>query len=559
MAKTATESRKRDLLAFWAAAAPDNLAASREHVVNGRSSSQEEEQGMPSQPRTTAQAQDSRPFQAKHVSSRGSLADDHQLPPVRLGGGILDKLRAAESTRAEAQNKNKPLGFSDADEEEQHTRRKAYVMPRSNEPDRRKEIVGNQQTGLRQHPFTAPARGTREEKPQDVQFYTARQQLALERKRKLPDIDESDEPEPATSSREHVKPAAAPFRAPIRQEARNGGGQVRGGCVDEDGKPLPERLQPLLLPNGELPDKLKHIETRLLEMVMSEVLTQGETITWDSISGLKYAKSTVQQAIIWPLLNPSIFKGPRAPPKGLLLFGPPGTGKTMIGRAIASQANATFFNISASSLTSKWIGDGEKMVRALFALASCMQPAVIFVDEIDSLLSQRKSEGEHESSRRLKTEFLVQMDGCGSGAEERVVLVGATNRPQELDEAARRRLQKRLYIPLPGKDARKDIVQRQLVADIEHTLSPEDLIAIAEATKGFSGADIHQLIREACMYPVLEQDCIENLTSADLRPTSLKDFQDALFAIKPSVAASELTAYEQWNEQFGSVGIVRED
>jgi SpoVK/Ycf46/Vps4 family AAA+-type ATPase len=118
------------------------------------------------------------------------------------------------------------------------------------------------------------------------------------------------------------------------------------------------------------------------------------------------------------------------------------------GKCVASQSKSTFFSISASSLTSKWVGDGEKMVRALFAVARCHQPAVIFIDEIDSLLSQR-SETEHESSRRIKTEFLVQLDGATTDSEERLLVIGATNRPQELDEAARRRFVKRLYIPLP--------------------------------------------------------------------------------------------------------------
>ena len=122
----------------------------------------------------------------------------------------------------------------------------------------------------------------------------------------------------------------------------------------------------------------------------------------------------------------------------MLLFGPPGTGKTLIGKCIASQSGSTFFSISASSLTSKWIGEGEKMVRALFAVARVHQPSVVFIDEIDSLLSQR-SESEHEASRRIKTEFLVQLDGATTEGEERILVVGATNRPQELDEAARRR------------------------------------------------------------------------------------------------------------------------
>ena len=127
-----------------------------------------------------------------------------------------------------------------------------------------------------------------------------------------------------------------------------------------------------------------------------------------------------------------------------------GTGKTLIGKAVAHQTGATFFSISSSSLTSKWIGEGEKTVRVLFALAAYYQPSVIFIDEVDSLLCQRSSD-ENEASRRMKTEFLVQLDGAGTDQTARVVVVGATNRPEELDEAARRRFVKRLYIPLPGE------------------------------------------------------------------------------------------------------------
>ncbi|EPY85514.1 fidgetin-like protein [Camelus ferus] len=189
----------------------------------------------------------------------------------------------------------------------------------------------------------------------------------------------------------------------------------------------------------------------------NEVMDQGPPVSWDDIAGLEFAKATIREVVVWPMVRPDIFTGLRGPPKGILLFGPPGTGKTLIGKCIASQSGATFFCISASSLTSKWVGEGEKMVRALFAVARCQQPAVIFIDEIDSLLSQR-GDGEHESSRRIKTEFLVQLDGAATSAEDRVLVVGATNRPQEIDEAARRRLAKRLYIPLPEAPAREQIV-----------------------------------------------------------------------------------------------------
>lgn len=187
-----------------------------------------------------------------------------------------------------------------------------------------------------------------------------------------------------------------------------------------------------------------------------------------------------------PISNPHLFQGLRAIPRGILLFGPPGTGKTLIGKAIANQSGATFFSISASSLMSKWIGEGEKTVKTLFAVAAYRQPSVVFIDEIDSLLCQRSSD-ENEATRRIKTEFLVQLDGAGTDLSARVVIVGATNRPEELDEAVRRRFVKRLYIPLPDDDSRQQLLDT-LLRKVAHELSTQHFKDLVVRTKGFSGS-----------------------------------------------------------------------
>ena len=253
-------------------------------------------------------------------------------------------------------------------------------------------------------------------------------------------------------------------------------------------------------------------------------------------------------------------------PRGLLLFGPPGTGKTLIGRAVASQCGATFFSISASSLTSKWIGEGEKMVRALFAVAAAREPAVIFVDEIDSLLSARKSDGEHESSRRMKTEFLVQMDGLG-GDEGRMLLIGATNRPQELDDGARRRLAKQLYIPLPCAAARRAMVTNILRADasVAHALSDSDLDTICLKTEGYSGSDMKHLTQEAARAPLRElfsRAAHAEVSAAGIpplpspsamRPIKLADFKRASKQVRPSVTQADIEFHEKWNREHGAM------
>ncbi|XP_008282869.1 fidgetin-like protein 1 [Stegastes partitus] len=300
-----------------------------------------------------------------------------------------------------------------------------------------------------------------------------------------------------------------------------------------------------------LDERLKNFEPKIVELIMSEIMDHGPPVAWDDIAGLEFAKTTIKEIVVWPMLRPDIFTGLRGPPKGILLFGPPGTGKTLIGKCIACQSGATFFSISASSLTSKWVGEGEKMVRALFAIARCHQPAVIFIDEIDSLLSQR-TDGEHDSSRRIKTEFLVQLDGAATAAEDRILVVGATNRPQEIDEAARRRLAKRLYIPLPEAAARRQIVTN-LMAREKNQLREHELESVVTSAEGFSGADMTQLCREAALGPIrsIQLSDIATITADQVRPILYGDFQEALKTVRPSVSTKDLELYEEWNKTFG--------
>ena len=217
---------------------------------------------------------------------------------------------------------------------------------------------------------------------------------------------------------------------------------------------------------------LKNVDKALGQMILNEIVVKGDEVRWEDIAGLEEAKLALKEAVIYPFLRPDLFSGLREPAKGMLLFGPPGTGKTMLARAVATQAKSTFFSISASSLTSKYLGESEKLVRALFALAKELSPSIIFIDEIDSLLSARRGDGgEHEASRRLKTEFLIQWSSLASAAAGRnsdgnscqVLVLAATNLPWAIDDAARRRFVRRQYIPLPCEKTRRQQIDNLLV------------------------------------------------------------------------------------------------
>ncbi|CAG0919440.1 unnamed protein product, partial [Notodromas monacha] len=198
---------------------------------------------------------------------------------------------------------------------------------------------------------------------------------------------------------------------------------------------------------------IKGIESKYLSAISDEILDSKPSVSWDDVIGQQNAKEALREMVILPALNPELFVGLREPAKSLLLFGPPGNGKTLLAKAVAAEGKAKFFNISASALTSKWFGEGEKLVRALFAVANHVQPSVIFIDEVDSLLGKRQ-DSQNDAMKRLVAEFLVQSDGVATQKGSRVILMGATNLPEQLDEAALRRFAKRVYVGLPASDDR---------------------------------------------------------------------------------------------------------
>lgn len=299
------------------------------------------------------------------------------------------------------------------------------------------------------------------------------------------------------------------------------------------------------------PDHLKGVDSKLAQTLLDEIVENDTSITWEDVVGLELPKRTLQEIVILPALRPELFTGLRAPARGLLLFGPPGNGKTMLAKAVAHESKATFFNISASSLTSKWVGEGEKLVRSLFALSRELQPSIIFIDEVDALLG-RRSESDHDAMRRLKNEFLLQFDGMHSSEGEKILVMAATNRPQELDDAALRRFEKRIYVPLPAHEARKAVLQK-LLSKHNNTISNKQLEQLARVCQGYSGSDLTALAKDAALGPIRELDysTLKDMPANKVRPICFEDFQLSMKQIRPSVSTDLLHTLEQWNTLYG--------
>ena len=230
------------------------------------------------------------------------------------------------------------------------------------------------------------------------------------------------------------------------------------------------------------------------------------------------------------------------------MFGPPGNGKTLLAKAIAAESGATFFNISASTLMSKYVGESEKILQAVFKFASISQPSVIFFDEIDSMLRAR-SDGEADYTRRLKTEFLCLVDGISSDKESSFLFViGATNRPQDLDSAVLRRFDKRILVDIPTQDDRVTMLQNCL-NDVKHSVGKKDLVEIAKKLEGYSGSDITGLIK-AAVYAPLKDICrsVDFITmdQSDLPLLTKKHFMAEIKKSKPSCEIKEIEILRKW-------------
>ncbi|KEH21161.1 uncharacterized protein [Medicago truncatula] len=328
--------------------------------------------------------------------------------------------------------------------------------------------------------------------------------------------------------------------------------------------------------------------------IRPEVIPANEIdVTFSDIGALEETKESLQELVMLPLRRPDLFTGGLLKPcRGILLFGPPGTGKTMLAKAIAKEAGASFINVSMSTITSKWFGEDEKNVRALFTLASKVSPTIIFVDEVDSMLGQRTRVGEHEAMRKIKNEFMSHWDGLTTKQGERILVLAATNRPFDLDEAIIRRFERRIMVGLPSVENREKILRTLLSK--EKVDKEIDFKELATMTDGYTGSDLKNLCTTAAYRPVRELIQQERLKDLDkkqkatkeqnkntqeakeqnknsqeakedevpqervitLRPLNMQDFKEAKNQVAASFSAEgagmgELT---QWNELYGEGG-----
>jgi len=295
-------------------------------------------------------------------------------------------------------------------------------------------------------------------------------------------------------------------------------------------------------------------QQELREVISGTIVTELPNIRWDNIAGLAECKQSLREAIVLPIMRPELFIGVRKPWSGILLYGPPGCGKTLLAQAAATECEATFFSASAAELLSKWLGESEKLISSLFKLARLEAPSIIFFDEIDSITTSRGYGSESGGERRIKTQLLGEIQGLKSRTDKLLLILGATNRPWDIDTAMLRRFEKKIYVPIPDEEAREAIFKIH-TAGVNLSLTDDDFRELGEITAGYSGSDIANVCREVIMRPIRELDMSGKITAEAeeiiVRDVNIEDFYKTLKKIKPIVSEKEIKRYHEWFEQFG--------
>jgi SpoVK/Ycf46/Vps4 family AAA+-type ATPase len=309
------------------------------------------------------------------------------------------------------------------------------------------------------------------------------------------------------------------------------------------------RISALKAPDGQLdsPEPPGSKQSMKLEQF---VLGEKPKVKWSEIADLHDAKKAIEEAVVFPVKRPDLF--PLGWPRGILFFGPPGCGKTLLAAAIATEIDAVFYSVDAASIMSKWLGESEKNVAELFnsarAAAKDGAPVIIFIDEIDSLVGIRSDEVGGEV--RTRNQFLKEMDNIlDKKRRNHVYVIGATNKPWVLDEPFIRRFQKRIYVPLPNAEARREMFNIYTEnLSIAPDVIPETIV---EKTEGYSGSDLRDIFQNAQTRVVREVfESGHSKNQEDTRPISMEDFRETLKKRKPSVSTQMLGMYDKWFDTY---------
>jgi vacuolar protein-sorting-associated protein 4 len=328
----------------------------------------------------------------------------------------------------------------------------------------------------------------------------------------------------AIAYQERIKALQGAVSSREMNEASNGDGEGGGATMEGGGNGKP---------NEEL------------------VITEKPKVNWNEVVGLDTAKKAVKEAIVYPVQRPDLF--PLGWPRGILLFGPPGCGKTLLAAAVATEIDANFYSIDAASIMSKWLGEAEQNVAKLFGSARKSsvegKPAIVFVDELDSLMGQHSNEVGGEI--RVRNQFLKEMDGIvDKGKALHVYVIGATNKPWDLDWAFIRRFQKRILVPLADSGTR--LAMLRLYSSTLQVDADVDLLELARLSEGFSGSDIRDVCQSAQLKLIGEFFESGKAMDREAKPRALTmaDFRQILEERKPSVSLDMLSMYNRWFEAF---------
>ncbi|XP_017770801.1 PREDICTED: katanin p60 ATPase-containing subunit A-like 2 [Nicrophorus vespilloides] len=333
--------------------------------------------------------------------------------------------------------------------------------------------------------------------------------------------------------------------------------------VDQQQKHQHQQQQPLLKPSASedqeaLRPSLSEFQgytsewREMADLITSEIVPRSAGIFWKDCIGLSAASESLKEAVVYPLERPELFTGLLAPWKGVLLFGPPGTGKTRLAKALAGESPSTFINLAISTFVSKWRGESEKMLKVLFDVARLYAPSTIFIDELDAIAS-RHEDHQHEASRRFTSELLIQLDGILSASgddDPNIFVLATTNLPWNLGAAILRRFEKRILLNVPDAEARLELF-RYYFGRNRNKFSDADYKRMAELTGNFSCAEIRIVCKEALMGTLREKlgGCCQD---AVVRPVVMEDVRRALGRIRPAATNDVIDKYTSWAKRCGS-------